>query len=72
MPELFLRWDAANRLGVHPAKLDRLRLRGLIPEAVRVGHYFAFPADKLDAIKQRLVEQGHIKTVQPEAVAHAG
>ncbi len=69
MPELLTRQVAANRLGLHFAKLERLRLKGLIPEAFLVGRYYVFPADKLDAIKQRLVEQGHIKA--PMEVADA-
>lgn len=72
MSELLTRQDAANRLGLHFAKLERLRKSGHIPEAVRVGRYFVFPADKLDAIKQRLITAGLIKAtaeVNADAVA---
>ncbi|MBP3958423.1 hypothetical protein J8F10_24505 [Gemmata sp. G18] len=37
---LLLRQDAADRLGVHFAKLERLRHKGHIPEAVQAGRYF--------------------------------
>ena len=58
---LLLRQDAADALGLHFAKLERLRQMGHIPEAVRVGRYFLFPADKLPEIKARLVRDGHIR-----------
>jgi hypothetical protein len=54
------RQTAADQLGIHFAKLERLRLRGLIPEVVRVGRYFLYPAERLDAIRERLVRQGHL------------
>lgn len=57
---LLLRQDAADRLGIHFAKLERLRLAGLIPEAVQVGRYFTFPSDKLETIRERLIESGHL------------
>jgi hypothetical protein len=70
MPELLPRQDAADRLGVHFAKLERLRTKGLIPEAVKIGRYFVFPAAQLEAIRRRLVEQGHIKERLAEGAAN--
>jgi hypothetical protein len=64
MSQMVMRQGAADRIGIHFAKLERLRKAGLVPEAIRVGHYYVFPADKLDEIKARLVASGHIK---PEA-----
>lgn len=61
MPEkLLLRQDAADALGIHYMKLDRLRAAGEIPEAVQVGRYFMFPAAAMPAIKTRLTAAGHI------------
>ena len=65
---LLLRQDAANRLGIHFAKLERLRLAGLIPEAVQVGRYFTFPADKIETIRERLTVGGHLAQPSREAV----
>jgi hypothetical protein len=64
-----MRQEAANRLGIHFAKLETLRKRGLVPEAVPVGRYFAFPADQIDAIRERLEAQGHIKREASHATA---
>ena len=69
--KLLFRQDAADELGLHFAKLERLRLKGLIPEAVQVGRFFLFPADKIEIIRQRLTAQGHIRSTEPEAPAHA-
>lgn len=66
MPELLARQDAANRLGVHFSKLERLRLKGLIPEAIKVGRCYVFPGDQIDTIKARLVAQGHIRPAKLE------
>ena len=67
---LLLRQDAANRLGIHFAKLERFRLAGLIPEAVQVGRYFVFPADMLEVIRDRLAAAGKLPhSVTPEARA---
>lgn len=71
MPQFLQRQEAADRMGIHWCRLDRLRKRGLIPEALKVGIFFVFPADQLDAIKARLVEQGHIKPKRESAVATA-
>ena len=62
-----LRQDAANQLGIHFAKLEDLRKRGLIPEAVQIGRYHVFPTDQINAIRERLEQQGHIK----RGLAHA-
>lgn len=67
MPQMLLRQEAANRLGIHFAKLERLRKLGLIPEAIQAGHLHVFPADKLDEIKARLIAEGHIKAPAQEA-----
>jgi hypothetical protein len=67
MPTMLLRQQAADYLKIHFAKLERLRRAGLIPEAVRAGHLYVFPADKLDTIKARLIEQGHITAPNTEA-----
>lgn len=64
--KLVFRQDAADAIGIHFAKLERLRLKGLVPEAVRVGRYFLYPADRLGGIRKRLIAQGHIRT-KPEA-----
>ncbi len=58
--KFLLRQDAANKLGLHFAKLEKLRQRGLIPEAVQVGRYHVFPIDQIDAIRLRLEAEGHI------------
>ena len=67
MSQFLLRQETADRLGIHWAKLDKLRREGHIPEAVQVGNYWCFPADQLAAIRARLVEQKKIK--QPALTA---
>ena len=62
------RQTAADRMGIHFAKLERLRHKGLIPEAVQFGRYFLFPADQLDEIRARLEADGHLK---PREVSNA-
>lgn len=69
--KLLLRQDAANALGIHFAKLEKLRQRGLVPEAIQVGRYHVFPADQLDAIRARLEAAGHIKPAREAAHASA-
>jgi hypothetical protein len=61
MDQLLMRQEAADRLGVHFAKLERLRRAGLLPEAVRVGRLYVFPISKIDAIRERLIAQGHLQ-----------
>lgn len=67
---LLLRQDTANRLGIHFSKLERLRLAGLIPEAVKVGHYHAFPADSIETIRERLIALGHLRVAEPTIAAN--
>lgn len=71
MPQLVQRQEAADRMGIHWCRLDRLRKRGLIPEAMKVGIFFVFPADQLEAIKARLVASGHITPKREPAAANA-
>ena len=61
---LLLRQATADQLGIHFSRLERLRLAGLIPEAVRVGHYYCFPADRIDAIRKRLTASGHLRPLE--------
>jgi hypothetical protein len=35
--------------------------KNLIPELVQAGRYRLFPADKIDAIRERLIREGHIR-----------
>jgi hypothetical protein len=72
IPLLIQRQEAADRLGLHFWKLEDLRKRGLIPEAIKVGRYYVFPADQIDAIRQRLIERGFIKARQTEGATNAG
>lgn len=65
IPELLMRQDAADRMGVHFAKLEAMRRKNLIPEAVKIGRVHVYPADKIDAIRERLVAQGHIRAEAP-------
>ena len=62
---LLLRQDAADQLGLHFAKLERLRVAGLVPEAVLIGRYHAFPADKIEEIRMRLIASGHLCAPKP-------
>lgn len=68
--KLLLRQEAANRLGIHFAKLETLRKRGLIPEAIPAGRLFVFPSDQIDTIRERLTQQGHIKNPSREGANH--
>lgn len=52
--------EAAPKIGIHWSKLDRLRKQGHIPEVMQAGRYFYYPADKLAAIRERLIASGHI------------
>ena len=74
MSRLLLKSDAAPLFGVRECRLHDLRVRGLIPEVVQAGRYFLYPEDKIASIRQRLIEQGHIKpSHQPlTGAAHAG
>lgn len=72
MVNLLLRQEAADRLGIHFAKLERLRLAGLVPEAVQVGRYFAFPADKIEIIRERLTSSGHLRAVSRATLVVSG
>lgn len=58
--KMLLRQEAADALGIHYMKLDRLRAAGEIPEAVQAGRYWMFPAAAIQAIKSRLTKAGHI------------
>lgn len=69
--KLLLRQDAADSLGIHFAKLERLRLAGLIPEAVLVGRYHCIPADKIEAIRERLTAAGKLRRRNPARIAAA-
>lgn len=54
--KLLARQEAADALGIHWMKLDRLRAAGRIPEAVQAGRYWMFPAAAIPAIKARLAK----------------
>lgn len=70
--KLYLRQVAADILGIHFAKLERLRVAGLIPEAIQIGRYHVFPADQLKVIRERLIASGHIRATKPVITASAG
>lgn len=56
----YLPGEAARLLNITTFKLHRERKAGRIPECVRIGQYHVIPADKLDAIRSRLIEAGRI------------
>lgn len=64
---LLFREQAATRIGITWHALDRARVRGLVPEVVKVGRYFLYPADKLDAIRDRLIDAGLIRREPAQA-----
>jgi hypothetical protein len=63
------RQEFADALGVHWSKVERLRQKGLIPEALRLGQYYVFPADQVDAIRERLARGGHLKSTPAATTA---
>ncbi len=56
----YLTGEAARLLGISSHKFDRERKAGRIPECVQVGRYRIVPADKIEAIRTRLIEAGRI------------
>ncbi len=64
--------DMATRVGLPWWKFNRLQGAGLFPEAIKAGRFSFYPADSVDAIRQRLIEQGHIKPAAGREVSHVG
>lgn len=51
---------SAERIGISPQSLNRLRYLGKIPEVVKVGGVNFYPAKDIPAIRERLLALGYI------------